>query len=46
MQWKKHLKSGGKEEWLGKLTTKCMHLALHMTSDAPNANQKINLKWL
>jgi hypothetical protein len=30
--------------WLGKLIAKHPHLALHMTSNANNANQKVNYK--
>jgi len=34
----KNLKVGEIKEWLGGLTTKRLHLALHMTSSAFDAN--------
>jgi hypothetical protein len=35
---------GEKKKWLDELITKCLHLALHMTSNVFNVNQKINQK--
>jgi hypothetical protein len=44
MWWRKHLKVGGRKEWLGMLTTKWPHLTLHTTSNVFDVNWKVNKK--
>jgi hypothetical protein len=44
MWWIKHLKVGERKELLGRLTTKCPHLALHTTSNMLDVNWKVNKK--
>jgi hypothetical protein len=44
MGWKKNLKANKTKKQPGELTTKLSHLALHMTSNMLNANQKVNKK--